>query len=598
MLPRENDIKKFIEAQSVIRVVIDDAGNFGNQAASYNLILRIRQLGFKGKFEVIYFDDAKEKIFELFHLPIVQANSFTSEEYDIDFIALSEFISKSRDGEVESLALGISGAVDKLPTDWNHHLTDENFANALNTDSFVRFSPYHNFDDLCDTQIYLRNHESPIIRSTCDKMLVTPIATLSDANDYLDNTTDGQLLLSQQPALKSLITSIENKEINFQPAYGWTLRESPSNLLNIILGARYAQLHGNKQLQKPLIIGAFFDFDRENSYAESAYGMHIKNIDILLNLIFNDNSKQVFDRYKGGEQVKAAIKNLKLRQALHISEMTNKDTTSEIESLNPGDILLVSFPELPKTVFDGLYTHTGENIFPPVREGASTFTSLISSDKPHLHCRSTMNWEIKTDLADENLRNRLLAINGLICRENYGHELDFTAWENHPIDEIIGQYIIDASQPDSTLSNFFYQLKHDAIRPDNDRILIDLTKAVELLESQKKTSSSPLINEQQIHDSDYNHQMSSSKWINQQLSMATPAPTCVAQSSESIFDRMLRKACKYAYSVTSECPSYFSRAPHFWQPQGQQCMIENNMICSAQNMSLPAAPVPPLYLGS
>lgn len=512
-----DNLTQLITSQSQIRIVIDDAGNFGNQAASYNLILRIRELGFTGSFEVIYFKDAKEKIFKLFSLPEVKEKTFHSSEYDINFVELSEFLNQCREENTHRIALGLTGAVDKDPIEWKENISNNNFAEVLNVDLFLRFSPYYYSEgDVCDTKIYLQNIENPVTRNdSCEQLLISPVATLENAKHYLHHTQEGKTLIDSLPALNTLVSLIDNQSINFQPAYGWTLRESPSNLLNMILGARYAQLNGGNDLKKPLIIGGFFDMDDNNIFLEEN-GSKISNHNLLNYLIFQDNWSD-YDKFIGADKVKNSIQSLSLRKSFKMIKLSDANAADIINTLQAEEILLVLLPSLPKNVFDGLFTHHNKNILPPVREGASSLASLLSTTgRPHIHCRSSLNWEIDMKSADEILQSRLTDFNDLICKEFFGRSLDFTAWKNNSPDEMIGNFIIESFDPNSALSTLFLDLKTDALKPENDRIRNDLVSSFDLLTRMSK-----------------------------------------------FCDYIIDSAVTYAASVVNECPSYFSNLSPF-----------------------------------
>lgn len=54
-MQRQQTISEFLSSQSVIRVYFDSMPyGSGNQASSYQMMYRLRELGFEGKYEVIY----------------------------------------------------------------------------------------------------------------------------------------------------------------------------------------------------------------------------------------------------------------------------------------------------------------------------------------------------------------------------------------------------------------------------------------------------------------------------------------------------------------------------------------------------------------
>lgn len=50
----EQAIRQFLSQQTTIRVLISAANGFGHQAASLNLMTRLRELGYENEFEVLY----------------------------------------------------------------------------------------------------------------------------------------------------------------------------------------------------------------------------------------------------------------------------------------------------------------------------------------------------------------------------------------------------------------------------------------------------------------------------------------------------------------------------------------------------------------
>jgi hypothetical protein len=587
-------LTEFLRSQDRIRVLIDDSGNFGNQAANYNLIRRICQMGFQGIFEVIYFADAKDKLQQLFNLAPNAESHFYSDEHAVEFMTVNEFTKRSQDGIIDRSALGVTGAMDRTPSNWAEHKSNKDFADFLNVDIFVRFSPYYNIDNECNTEIYQRNKSKVIVKkSSCSQMLITPIATLLEAKEYLQkNTVESPSI--RNAALLQLISHIEDHSINFQPIYGWTLRESPSNLLNIILGARHAQLTSKNGLHKPLVIGAFFDLDRPNIYQEMVNHVKISNLDILYLLIFFDDWGK-YNNYVGAEYLKATIKKLTLVESLRIGYIDSTFTEDQLASLESYQILLLSIPNLPKVVFDGLFTHHAKNIFPPVREGASTLTSLLSvTGRPHMHCRSEMDWEINFNHATPELQYTLKVFNQLLCSAKFPFELDFRLWEQKYFNNPISTFILAANDPMTELSQFFSRLKQDALLPSNDRIAIDLADAVTLVKPRNETAtdecpeakSEPTSILSRTYNTISNVYSGFFSFIRGITDTRLPQPQYQQEqpplgmsTSTLIFQRLIdaprRKTyleiaidqtISYAADVTINCPSYFPpTVPNYWQ---------------------------------
>ena len=147
-------------------------------------------------------------------------------------------------------------------------------------------------------------------------------------------------------------------------------------------------------------------------------------------------------------------------------------------------------------VFDGLYTHTDSNIWPQVREGAGSFSTLILTGRPHFECGDAMsfytpyNWTAGFDLiADEKLKTAMQtfydAKNGY-CGCTYDkHDPSKTncliSWGKYTNYQQFGQFVLAANDPSSPLSLYFQALKADALKPENDRIRYALEGVMDVL---------------------------------------------------------------------------------------------------------------------
>jgi hypothetical protein len=520
---------KLIKKQTKIRMVVDKTGNFGNQAATLNLINKLHEMGFHGNIEVIYFKECKDKILNLFDLSFIEEDTFKMG--NLHFVELQDFI-KNR-SSYNTIALGMTGAIDSLPNEWDSHIAEENFADFFRVKGFIRFSSFYNIWELCDTEIFLLNTPKPFVRSgSCQEMLNTPISTLDEAKNYLLETATGKKLLEENPGLTTLISHIETASSHFFPIYGWTLRDIPSNLLNMILGARYAQLHGTLESRKPLIIGAFFDINQKIEIDN----IKIPHSQLLSNMIFNP-SWGIFDNFEGVYQIKNTIKTLRLSENFKMGFMSSNESILAINNLKQDDILLLSIPKLPKIVFDGLYTYNGLNVFPQVREGASAFISLMTvTGRPHIHCASHHEWEIDTSLADPKLKKYLTYFNNIICKGSNFNFKNFEIWHKNPIDKVIGTFILAAQNPLSPLSQYFSFLKSEAIKPANDRILNDLDLTVGFL-SQKSDEAIPPLKAE--NDGMFSYQLAvfdpkDSYYSSQELSIYSAISSISSVSNDSI----------------------------------------------------------------
>jgi hypothetical protein len=283
------------------------------------------------------------------------------------------------------------------------------------------------------------------------------------------------------PALKTFIEGIDTKQFNILPVYGYPFQEKfnrpeddehvfPQNILQVITAARYAQLNGNSELQKPLIIAVFYDYTEEATR--------------LLQLVQQDQWGE-YDLMKGATHAKNAIKTLGLRgsNVFSIVSLSDPEASKKIQALLPGQILLISMGPLPKIVFDGIYTHTATNVLPQMREGESSLSALLQTGMPHFRCISYYNdeyndsaWELGFELVhDDAMKNRLISFYGKngFCAKN--------GWESDPlIYKKVGDLMIEAKNPSSSFSQYFADLKSDTMKPQNDRIYRGLEEALKV----------------------------------------------------------------------------------------------------------------------
>jgi hypothetical protein len=471
--PQFSDLNSILkDEEQIIRIYITTGNGFGNQAANLNLLRHIRSIGYKGTFEVIFSNLVRNKILDLFGL-----SDNTPTIYDdcqgIVFYALSEHIKRYLNCELPPVQLALTGAWDnnKIETqlvsftaamvesmaghDLEKYTEDNeifiNFANLMNAEVFIRYSAFQERHSLfTHTVFHLRDNTQRFTQfESANKFLVAQPYSFADAYKFLD-TPRGKHWLEKRPALAALMSAYQNKNIKVMPCYGYTLlnHDSPQNLISMLVGARYAQL--KSQANYSIILPFFAHLDP----------LAITEIEQTL-------------EWARSTALRAAIDTLELKSAVTIATLYDGDNSDQILNLAPGKILLLATGALPNIIFNALYTYSGPNLLLQVREGPSSFVSLRQTGKPHFRCGGV--WELGfDDIHDPQLSNQFMQASQ-VCGEKD------EAWESVDVANLIGEYILSAQDPTSSLSHYFKNLSLKAQDPQNDRILAGLTQGVEFL---------------------------------------------------------------------------------------------------------------------
>jgi hypothetical protein len=493
-------VDNFIKSQSVIRVSADNSPGSGNQAASGNVVTRVREIGFQGIFEFIYANLTSAKIATLFSLPIPIPDVYFDAESAIRFIKFQEHVRRLKTKSLEVIPLGITGAddqglcqlasIDGVEVNDLSKLECMNSANFLGVQVHIELSPYY----VSKTSFIQRNNPNRIPYSqvnSVNKFFVMPVTNYIDALQYLHDDAHGQKILLRKPGLQSIIDIIAKQTANLMPVYGWPIQRQYydgsyhkifgshlGHVLQIIAGARHAQLNGPEGYEKPLILMVFYDYMAEATE--------------ILKIINSDH----WDIYEmdGANAARTIIVELTLRDNFFIADAADNHTPAVIDALKPNQVLLLSLGQLPKNIFDALYTHTAENIWSPIREGASSLNSLILTGRPHIRC--SPDWELGYDrVQDASLKQELAGFYQYYQYQNrFGESYGFCwggikAWDANPnIYLQLSHLLIQANNVTSPLSRYFTFLKQEALKPENDRILFGIQGALELLPPLEKVT--------------------------------------------------------------------------------------------------------------
>lgn len=474
-------IDDFLQNQTLIRVCLTRGPGFGDQANAANVMNHLRQMGYTGIFEVIYENEVMNAVTTVFNLPKNIPAIYDDENNHNRFIELNTYEKMLAANQIDST--NFSFGMGKVG-----HACD--FKNA-HSKTYADFMPYFDSRGLEHDATFIDADdlkEGLLQIDSGKKYYISPVPTYEQAKSYLHQTPLGKEVMAKKPALQSLLDGMESNQFNIMFVYGYTLQlygngdlSRASNVLEILAGLRYAQLHGSTDMKKPIIVAVFYDYK--------------KDADDIIKFIHSDNWGNA--EMPGSVEARAAVKALKLADVLKVADISDPATIHIIHTLKPDSILLLTIGAMPKTVFDGLYTHVAPNVLPQVREGAGTFNTLVATGRPSIECANTVHqsqdepsyvtWTAGLDLVKEPALRQMLkqfydSREGFCGMQwEYGKDRMVTnyvaTWRAHAYQEF-GQFVMDAQDIHSPLSQYFQQLKADVNNPENDRVRFALQEVI------------------------------------------------------------------------------------------------------------------------
>lgn len=482
-------VEQFLTRQTNIRVIMSGGPNFGDQANTFNVMSHLRELGFTGQFEIVYDNKdhkMKVKMATLFDLPDNFPDFYEDKKQNMTFLEKKTYLDRLKQGQIalDDIAFSVGSGPNPL-----YGPTAENAKADLIFSSY--FNPQGGAHDKTHIELLRDANYADHQQNSGKKFFVFPISTYQDARNYLFNTPKGQNILVKKPGLISFLAGLDTEKFNVINVYGRTLRfkadaddyeglygsKSPSNILQVIAGVRYAQLHGGAQFDKPVIIAMFYDYQELSKQ--------------LIQLLNQDNWGD-FEQ-SGADIARQALHELNLPAVLSIADLNDPKSIDQINNLQAGQILLLSIGSLPKIVFDGIYNHTAKNVWPQVYEGAGTFSALNFTGRPRFECADTpllnnigsktTSWTLGfNQIKDAQLKQRMKSFYTIadgFCGSVHVNDDDnfMTPWKVKRY-ESFGQFIIEATDERSAFSEYFTDVKKYVFNPESDRIRFALEEVI------------------------------------------------------------------------------------------------------------------------
>lgn len=542
MLGRLDSIREYLSRQTVIRVHFDSMPKgIGNQAATYNFMRRLRELGFNGKFECIYFnganehypdedpehnrhDSMKKKLIKLFNLPNDFPDIYFDAENNCEFIEGSIYFENLRQKKVQHHQLSItSGEIqfchDLVMTRANVSITQaeldsemcKNQARTLEVDTYILVQPFSISANKTESNYVAIYHYNSVnltyLHEGNDLFFnVPPAATFDQVYSLLKEENSFPNLKNQKPALLSLMQGIANKKFHTMPFYGWpivmrygVLKNSLAYYMHLmthyLAGIKYAQLTNAPALQnKAFVLPVFYDY-RHECNAITSFVNHDTNMQL----------PPVVARY---------FKTLNLRADIICVDISDKNFRYILNHLKPGQILIVSMGnKMPQNIFDAIYVYGAT--LPQVHEGENTrYLLMRATNKPFLRSET---WIYSPD---SHGPEKWYPSASLIKRYAAYHQMNSFYMETIlEKSEWIMNFILDSLKPDSELSLYFNKLHEESNKPENDRVVLALNSVVNSISS-------------------------AFSWCGGHVN--------------SLLDRIEKSVMEYSQDLVKECPGYYN----------------------------------------
>ena len=333
----------FLQEFETIRIGVDKAPGNGHQAASATVMKRLRQLGFRGRFEVVYAPTEKDKLEYL--LSGFDPQGPSVQELPASGITAIESGSP-HSGDLDWIPLGIVGATDRfLKPFWlraEQLLTIQPFRWEGATLQFWR--------SWTSRGTTSESWESVPLRGLYHLPLAYDLPDPEDAGAFIaEKMSATPEMLAKVPGLASIVEAADR--IETLPAYGLGMNEGREKLLNLMRGVRYAQRKNPGRFRGGVVIPLISRLDDQEmallarSVAEGA---------ALLERVFS-------------------------------VDVEDPDVVRRVEGLQKGDILLVRVGPVAQDVFEYLFSRS---TLPPTLAGRNGANLMLLARKPFFKTNS------------------------------------------------------------------------------------------------------------------------------------------------------------------------------------------------------------------
>jgi hypothetical protein len=386
--------EEFLHDQKMIRVYVDSAPGFGHQSAGISVMRRLRDLGFKGEFEVVYQPAVASKIQKIYPgFP----EGISGQVHYVDVNTYTESVANKQAPKVQ---LAISGADDGF---------GEKFKVISNAENYLRLQPLGWGD------VGLYSDSLHVLKSLKDK----PLANLpsSSSEEFLKSIPTMNDLSAD---LKYFVQRFaDGAERNFSfPVYGvGTQIFAPQRMYFYGKAVKSAATKMDKS--KAIIVPVVSPFNPQD-------------MDVM---------GKVFGKKTGFESSNAT--ELKHQKQMHL--LTPQEFSQA--TLKPGNVYFVFVGSVPQAVFNFFYEQA---TLPVWVAGKNAMSFAVTKGKPYFNTVDDYYMPESEKLSPETMK--------LIDKAQKGFSTGYQKFVNQSEMTAVSQYIQAAATPDTELAKYFSDL--------------------------------------------------------------------------------------------------------------------------------------------
>lgn len=294
-------ISNYLNQQEAIRVWVSRAPGNGHQAATVNGMRRLRELGFRGIFEVVYSDGIGQDTTGIklgYLIPGFNPNIKGLQNLNTTSLGQLKIVSEKEALEligVRRVLLGFTGALEFIDAKSREEASGRRLLDLLNVDVVLSLQP-RNWSKYSTRGIHFRHGRDIDLSDTVNLGIKTAAPTNFDLIHSIETELKSSDLEYKEQGLKVLVENL--RQVDLMPIYGLGKSNSPDDFLGrAALALKYAQEDAPELFRRPILIPVFSEFDEvsrhniEYTLKEEVGGIETFEISELhkLNRFFNQN---------------------------------------------------------------------------------------------------------------------------------------------------------------------------------------------------------------------------------------------------------------------------------------------------------------------